>query len=183
VTTSDSDLADRVRMLRDHGQVRKYLSTVVGTNARMHEIVAAALSVKLRFLDEWTEARRAVASRYLEELAGIPGVTLFPELEWARSVYHLFVVEVEARPEVMASLEAQGIGFGLHYPVPIHLQAAYEDLGLGLGSFPNAENSAERLLSLPMFPEMTQDQITAVITAVRTAAQQAAVAVENQEPM
>jgi dTDP-4-amino-4,6-dideoxygalactose transaminase len=183
VTTSDPDLADRVRMLRDHGQVRKYLSTVVGTNARMHEIVAAALSVKLRFLDEWTEARRAVASRYLEELAGIPGVTLFPELEWARSVYHLFVVEVEARPEVMASLEAQGIGFGLHYPVPIHLQAAYEDLGLGLGSFPNAEASAERLLSLPMFPEMTQDQITAVITAVRTAAQQAAVAVENQEPM
>jgi len=169
VTTKKPELADRMRVLRDHGQAEKYHSSVVGTNARMSELVAAALDIKLRHLDGWTDARRAVARWYREELAGIPGVDVFDEPEWARSVYHLFVVELDERDRVLTALQEAGIGAGLHYPVPIHLQEAYASLGHREGSFPHAERSAARLLSLPMFPEMTRAQVGVVATELRRA--------------
>lgn len=167
VTTNDGELAERLRALRNHGQLRKYHSATIGTNARMHEIVAAALNVKLRHLPEWTEARRQVASWYFEELADLYGVDLFPEPEWAYSVYHLFVIELDERDAVMKQLLADDIGAGLHYPVPVHLQEAYRDLGVPEGSLPQAERSAARLLSLPMFAEMTREQVATVADALR----------------
>jgi len=168
VTTRNSDYADRLRMLRDHGQDHKYNSQIIGTNARMSEITAATLTVKLRYLSEWTDARRTVASSYREALEALPGVTVFPEPDWAWSVYHLFVIEVEARDHLVRELTAAGIGTGLHYPTPIHLQPAYSSLNLGPGSFPATEDSARRLLSLPMFPEMTKAQVTRVADLIRS---------------
>jgi dTDP-4-amino-4,6-dideoxygalactose transaminase len=168
VTTRNSDFADRLRMLRDHGQDRKYNSQIVGTNARMSEITAATLSVKLRYLSEWTNARRTVASWYREALEGIPEVTVFHEPDWARSVYHLFVIEVEARDHLVGELTAAGIGTGLHYPTPVHLQPAYSSLNLRPGAFPSTEESARRLLSLPMFPEMTEAQVMYVADVIRS---------------
>ena len=155
-------------MLRDHGQDRKYNSQMIGTNARMSEITAATLSIKLRYLSEWTDARRNVASWYREALEGLPGVTVFPEPDWAWSVYHLFVIEVDARDHLVRELTAAGIGTGLHYPTPVHLQPAYSSLNLGPGSFPSTEASAGRLLSLPMFPEMTKAQVTHVADVMRS---------------
>ncbi len=156
-------------MLRNHGQAVKYHSDVVGGNARMHEMVGAALSIKLPHLAGWTEARRRAAAWYHEELEDVAGVDLFPEPAGAYSVYHLFVVEVDDRDRVLAALNEAGIGAALHYPVPVHLQEAYASLGLGEGSFPNAERSASRLLSLPMFAEITRDQIARVATVLRHA--------------
>ena len=168
ITTNDDELAARVRMLRDHGQSRKYHSELVGANARMSEITAAALFVKLRHLAEWTDQRRQVAAWYHEALADVPDIEDFPEPEWARSVYHLFVIEADDRDHLASALAEAGVATGLHYPTPIHLQPAYAGLGLGAGSFPNAEASARRLLSLPMFPELTRNQVDHVINSIRS---------------
>ncbi len=168
VTTQDADLAARLRMLRDHGQDRKYNSRIIGTNARMSEITAATLTVKLRHLSQWTEARRTVAAWYYEALDNLAGVTTFPEPFWAWSVYHLFVIEVDDRERLGLELDTAGIGTGLHYPTPIHLHPAFAFLRLGLGSFPIAEAGANRLLSLPMFPEMTKEQVTYVADCIRS---------------
>ena len=169
VTTQDPEIAARLRMLRDHGQSRKYHSELIGSNARMDEITAATLSIKLRHLAGWTDCRRTVAGWYHEALVGIAGVSDFPEPEWARSVYHLFVVESDDRDRLMTELAQAGVATGLHYPTPVHLQPAYADLGQGPGSFPNAEASARRLLSLPMYPEMTREQVKYVVDALRAA--------------
>jgi dTDP-4-amino-4,6-dideoxygalactose transaminase len=169
VTTSDDALAAKLQVLRNHGQAVKYHSDVVGGNARMHEMVGAALAIKLPHLAAWTEARRRAAAWYHEELEDVAGIDLFPEPAGAYSVYHLFVVEVDDRDRVLAALNDAGIGAALHYPVPVHLQEAYASLGLREGSFPNAERSASRLLSLPMFAEITRDQVARVATALRNA--------------
>ncbi|MDP8971481.1 MAG: DegT/DnrJ/EryC1/StrS family aminotransferase [Actinomycetota bacterium] len=169
VTTDDAALADEVRMLRDHGQRGKYHSELVGYNARMSELVAAALRIKLPLLPEWTEARRRVAARYRERLADHPAIALPAEPEWSRAVYHLFVVGVPERDRVKAELEAAGIGVGLHYPVPVHLQAAYRGLGYRAGDFPRSERNARSLLSLPMFAELTVDQVDHVCDTLRRA--------------
>ncbi len=169
ILTNDAAMAEHARALRDHGQTEKYHSRYIGYNARMHEMVGAALSVKLRRLEEWTEKRRRVAAWYEEALGGAGGVELPVEPDWARSVYHLYVVHVADRDRVRDTLDAMGIATGLHYPVPIHLQPAYRDLGLPDGSFPVAERSADRLLSLPMYPELPRDAVEYVAEAlVRT---------------
>jgi dTDP-4-amino-4,6-dideoxygalactose transaminase len=162
VTTGDRELADQLRMLRDHGQREKYHSEVVGYNARMSELVAAALRIKLRHLPEWTAQRRRVAERYHRQLADVPSVVCQQQPEWGLSSYHLFVVRVPERDRVRAALGEAGIATGLHYPVPIHLQGAYRHLGHARGDFPHAECWAEEGLSLPMFPELTDGQIDRV---------------------
>jgi len=159
VTTNDSAAADLLRMLRDHGQSAKYQSRVIGYNSRMMELAAAVLRIKLRHLPAWVEGRRRVAAGYIEGLSDIEGVEAPFEPEWAWSVYHLFVVHTAARDRVKAQLEEAGIGVGLHYPIPIHLQEAYRHLGHSPGDFPNAEANASNGVSLPMFPEMTEDQV------------------------
>lgn len=169
VTTDDEDLADQVRMLRDHGQSAKYHSDVIGYNARMGELVAAALRIKLRHLPGWTASRRDIAARYRQLLTDVPGVRLQHQPDGSVSSYHLFVVRVPDRDQVRARLDEAGIATGLHYPVPVHLQKAYASLGHTRGDFPAAESWADDGLSLPMFPELTDDQVHRVATALADA--------------
>jgi len=162
VVTNDALLAERIRMLRDHGQERKYSHRMIGWNARMDGIQGAVLGVKLRHLKEWNDSRRANARLYAEALSGMAGVVTPSEARGRRHVYHVFAVRVPWRDEVMKKLKARDIGCGIHYPVPVHLQEAYSDLGLKEGSFPVAERCAGEFLSLPMFAELTAEQIAFV---------------------
>ena len=159
VLTNDPTLADTVRAIRDHGQRDKHRSHRMGYNGRMHELVGATLNVKLPHLAGWTENRRSVAERYRALLEGHEHVTIPDDPAWAESVYHLYVVHVPHRDRVMKLMIDAGIGVGLHYPTPIHLQEAYRHLGHTKGDFPHAESSASSLLSLPMFPELTTEAI------------------------
>ena len=162
ITTADADLAARVRMLRDHGQAQKYYHEVEGFNARCDALQAAALRVKLKHLPAWTELRRKHAARYLDLLAGNEAITLPVVHPDADPVWHLFVVHVDQRDQILELMKKEGVACGLHYPVPLHLQTAYANLGIPAGSFPAAEASAARLLSLPIFPELTDEQISHV---------------------
>jgi dTDP-3-amino-3,4,6-trideoxy-alpha-D-glucose transaminase len=167
VVTDDDKLASRVRLLREHGQGRKYAHEAVGWTSRLDTIQAVVLARKLPHLDEWNEERRAVAARYLEELAGIDGLRLPPVASASEPVWHLFVVGVEHPEELAAELAERGIATGRHYPQPPHLSGAYESLGFSEGSFPVAERVAREGLSLPIFPGMTDDEVSAVVAAVR----------------
>lgn len=165
IVTDDAALADRLRLLRDFGQRKKYEHLIKGGNCRLDSLQAAVLDVKLRHLDEWNAARRRHAASYD---AGLSKIGIEPPLRLADEghVYHLYVIEVEHRERVAAALRERGIATGIHYPIPIHLQPAYADLGLGRGAFPRTERSADRLLSLPMFPELTEQQIALVTDAL-----------------
>jgi dTDP-3-amino-3,4,6-trideoxy-alpha-D-glucose transaminase len=168
VTTRDAELAATVRMLRHHGQRESHHHESIGCNARMSEITAAALRIKLRRLEAWTTLRRRVAARYAEGLVETP--VRLPHIEpWAEPVWHLYAIEVARRDEVRSLLADRGIATGIHYPVPIHRQPAYAHLGRRRGAFPAAERSAARVLSLPMFPELDDGRIDRVIEAVRAA--------------
>jgi dTDP-3-amino-3,4,6-trideoxy-alpha-D-glucose transaminase len=171
VTTDDPQLAAAVRELRHHGQREANRHARIGHNARLGELTAAALRIKLRRLEAWTAARRRVAARYLDGLAEAAEIRL-PHVEpWAEPVWHLFPVEVADRDAVRAELGRAGVGTGVHYPTPIHRQPAYAGLGLGPGAFPEAERNAARELSLPMFPELTDAQVDHVIEALEGATQ------------
>ena len=157
LTTNDDRVAEQARMLRDHGQSRRYYHDVVGYNYRMDGFQGAVLRVKLRHLDEWTARRVAIAKRYRELLADAD-VVIPEDSPENESVYHLFVVYVRDRDKTRADLETRGVQTAIHYPVPVHLQKAYENLGHKAGSFPNTERAADQVLSLPLFPEMTLEQ-------------------------
>jgi dTDP-4-amino-4,6-dideoxygalactose transaminase len=167
VTTNDPEIAKKIRMLRDHGQSQKYYHEIEGYNGRLDAIQAGFLRVKLKHLPDWTKARRAAAARYrkLFALAG-DDVILPHEPAWATGVYHLFVVRVQNRGELMKHMAAANIGTGIHYPIPLHLQRAYEYLGYKNGDFPIAEKTAPELLSLPMFPGLTAEQQSRVAEQV-----------------
>jgi dTDP-4-amino-4,6-dideoxygalactose transaminase len=159
VTTNDSDVARKVRVLRDHGQAKKYYHDMEGYNGRLDSIQAGILHVKLRHLAAWNEKRRECASRYRELLAeASDGITLPFEPSWAKPVFHLYVVQVQKREELMSHLSAAGIGTGIHYPIPLHLQIAYKGLGYREGNFPVTEKAASQIVSLPMFPGLTFEQ-------------------------
>ena len=158
---------EHVRRLRDHGQSRKYVHEMEGYNGRMDAIQAAFLRIKLQHLVEWNTARRRVAELYRDALAGIPEIRLPVARVDATHVYHLFVIRAERRDALQQHLTARGIGTGLHYPVPLHLQVAYRGLGLPAGSFPVTEAAARDILSLPMFPELTAEQVGIVAEAIR----------------
>lgn len=162
VVTNDDALAEKIRMLRDHGQSKKYYHGVVGWNARMDGIQGAILDVKLKYLADWNELRRAHAREYTRLLSPVGGVRLPHEANYARHIYHVYAIRAQQRDRLMACLAEKGVSCGIHYPVPIHLQDAYRFLGLEAGSFPVAEKCAEELLSLPMFPELTAEQIAYV---------------------
>ncbi len=161
VTTNDAEVARRIRLLRDHGSERKYHHEIVGYNFRLEEIQGAVLSVKLRHLDRWNELRREHAARYGELLAG-SDLVLPREMAYAYHVYHLYVVQTEARDQLRSTLNEAGIQTGIHYPIPVHLQPAYASLGYKAGDFPEAERQARRVLSLPMFPELSGEQMMRV---------------------
>jgi dTDP-4-amino-4,6-dideoxygalactose transaminase len=159
VTTDDPEMARTVRMLRDHGQAKKYYHEIEGYNGRLDTIQAGILRVKLRLLSEWNEKRRQAASRYREFLGTNGHPVILPyEPEWAKAIYHLFVVRVPDRAETMNLLSQAGVGTGIHYPIPLHLQNAYHHLGYVAGDFPVAEKIASEIISLPMFPGLTGDQ-------------------------
>ena len=151
VTTNDPEIAQKVRMLRDHGQAKKYYHDFEGYNGRLDAIQAGFLRVKLRHLDEWNKKRREAAARYSELLSGL----IIPyEPDWSRAVHHLYVVRAAHREELQKRLNEAGVGTGLHYPVPLHLQNAYSSKP---GAFPVTESVASEILSLPMFPQLTSE--------------------------
>lgn len=157
ITTNDDEAAAQLRLLRNYGQRAKYYHSVVGTNNRLDTIQAAVLGVKLPHLDGWNASRRAHADRYRSRLASrvaTPAAAADRE-----HIYHLYVVELDARDRVQEKLKAAQIETGIHYPVPIHLQEACQHLGYRAGDFPVTERAAQRILSLPMYPELTDDQI------------------------
>ncbi len=167
LTGSDTALLDSARRLREHGQGQKYFHDSEGYTGRLDAIQAAFLRIKLRHLAGWLEGRRRAAAWYREALAGIPGVEVPQEAEWARHVYHLYVVRADRRTELQDYLGKRGIGSGLHYPLPLHLQKAYAAMGFKRGSFPVTERISDRLLSLPMFAELTESDVGRVADAVR----------------
>jgi dTDP-4-amino-4,6-dideoxygalactose transaminase len=162
VITSDAQLAETMRTLADHGRDTKYTHKVIGYNLRMDGLQAGILSVKLKYLREWTELRKKNAGIYRSLLDGFDRVKLPRVQELSEHVFHLFVVQVPERDRVLAHLNLEGIGAGIHYPVPLHLQPALAYLGYGRGDFPVAEHAAEHMLSLPMYPELTRDQIATI---------------------
>ncbi|MBV8724485.1 MAG: DegT/DnrJ/EryC1/StrS family aminotransferase [Candidatus Eremiobacteraeota bacterium] len=165
VLTDDPELAERVRLLRDFGQRRKYEHSIKAGSCRLDSIQAAVLDVKLAHLDRWNDARRRNARHYDAKLAAI-GIAPPRRLTDDGHVYHLYVIEVERRSAVQQFLSECGIATGIHYPIPIHLQQAYADLGLRAGSFPVTERAAHRILSLPMYPELREEQIDHVVGAI-----------------
>src|SRR6266481_5760711 len=159
ITTNDAALAQRMKMIRDHGQAKKYYHDIEGYNGRLDSIQAGWLSVKLRHLAKWNEARRALAHRYHELFAEAKDFIVVPaEAAWTKGVYHLYVVRVPNRETLQAALAEDGIGTGIHYPIPLHLQKAYQHLGYLQGAFPVTERVAAEIVSLPMFPQMTVSQ-------------------------
>jgi len=158
VTTNDDQLAEKIKMLRDHGSSKKYLHEYIGNNCRLEGIQGAVLSVKLNHLDQWNESRRRNAGLYRKYLED-SSVKLPEEMPYAKHVYHLFVVQVKDREKLIDFLKDKGIFTGIHYPIPNHLQNAYSFLGYQKGSFPVTEECSEEILSLPMFAELTEEQI------------------------
>ena len=169
VVTNNAELRKKIQVLRDHGQARKYYHTLVGWNCRMDGIQAAILSIKLRHLEEANLLRRERALQYNQAFAGIDGVATPFEADYARHVYHVYAIRVQERDELRRSLEEKGIGCGVHYPIPIHLQEACRSLDYTRGAFPVSENLADEFLSLPMFPELTEEQTEYVASCVSEA--------------
>ena len=165
VTTSNPEYARTIRMLRDWGQDRKYHHLLHGYNYRMEGFQGAILRVKLRHLERWTETRRAIVKTYNERLAGAD-VVRPTEMPWARHVYHLYTLRADNRDALQAALLNEGIQTGIHYSTPVHLQPAYAALGYGPGSFPESEKAAREVLSLPLYPELTDSQLEEVARAV-----------------
>ncbi len=167
VVTDNLNLYDKVRMLRDHGQSEKYHHEIVGVNSRMDGVQGAILSVKLKYLSTWTYARIRNAELYVRLLGDLVPLVPPARMEYARHVYHIFAIRVPERKKFMSAMAEKGVSCGIHYPVPLHLQKAYASLGLKRGSFPVAERCADEVVSLPMFPELSSEQIHYVADAVR----------------
>jgi len=164
ITTDRADIAEHMSLLRNHGQSIKYRHAVIAGNARMHELAAKVLSLKLPHLEAWNRRRREIALRVRAELGGLPGVGMPVEKDFACSNYHILCLWFENRDAVQAALQAHGIEYELNYPVPCHMQTAYSGLGYAGGDFPQTEK-----LSLPVFPELSDAQVTEVIEAVKSA--------------
>jgi dTDP-4-amino-4,6-dideoxygalactose transaminase len=167
VTTNDGALADRIRLLRDHGRTSKYEHQVEGWNYRLDGIQGAVLDVKLKHLEAWTEARRRFAAKYDKLLAGTDIRPMKPRSADVRHVYHLYVVRVPDREAMLPLLKERGIGVGVHYPIPLHLQPAYAHLGLGRGAFPASERLAQDVISLPLYAEMNESAPEYVVSVLK----------------
>ena len=159
VVTNNPGMAAKIRMTRDHGQSKKYHHDLIGWNDRMDGIQGAILSAKLKHLTAWNDARRKHAQMYTKLLKGTGGAVAPEEASYARHIYHIYALRAPNREKLMNALGEKGISCGIHYPIPIHLTDAYKFMGLGKGSFPAAEKSADEFLSLPMYPELTEEQV------------------------
>ena len=163
ITTSDADLAESIRLLRNYGSKKKYLHEVKGFNSRMSELQAAFLCVKLKKLDEWNGRRKEIAESYLRAISSTTALTPPFVPEWAEPVWHLFVIRSPQRDSLQAQLTDKGIGTLIHYPVPPHRSEAYSDLGKGLGSYPVAESLSKSVISLPMGPHITKQALEYIV--------------------
>jgi len=169
VVTNNPDLDKTVRMLRDWGMERKYYHDLKGFNYRMEGLQGAVLGVKMKYIEGWTESRRIAAQRYRDRLANMEGIVLPQENPEGRHVYHVFALLLKNRDEVVSRMHAAGIGVGIHYPIPVHLQKCFAELGGKAGDFPVAEQMGREELSLPLFPELTVEQIDGVATELEKA--------------
>jgi dTDP-4-amino-4,6-dideoxygalactose transaminase len=167
ITTNDAEFAARLRMLRDHGRTTKYEHQIVGYAERLDTLQAAILGVKLSTLEADNERRRELAAAYRDGLAGVGDLTIVAESPGRRGVYHHFVVRSAHRDALLKHLKEAGIGAGIHYPVPLHLQPAYASLGYRRGDLPATEAFADECVSLPIYPELTAEQLDRVVTAVK----------------
>jgi dTDP-4-amino-4,6-dideoxygalactose transaminase len=172
ITTNKSDLSENIRMRRDHGMRQKYYHEIPGHNYRMDGIQGAVLGVKLNYLDNWTNRRRNVADKYRELLSEVEQLILPEEMDYGKHVYHLFVVRLknggkQKRDELQKHLNHNGIATGLHYPIPLHSQKCFSDLGYQPGDFPNSEMLANNGISLPIFPEITDEQINYICNKIK----------------
>jgi dTDP-4-amino-4,6-dideoxygalactose transaminase len=165
VVTDDDEVAGQVRLLRNYGEEAKYRNRTWGTNSRLDELQAAILRAKLAHLEEWVAARRDHARRYGEQLDQA-GLDLPVELPPARHSYHLYVVRSRDRDGLRRHLEENGIGTSIHYPLPLHYQHAWRDLGYSEGDFPHAERSCREILSLPLFPELSEEEVQLICSAL-----------------
>ncbi len=166
ISTNDDELARRIRMIRDHGSERRYYHDLIGFNARLDEIQAAVLRAKLPYLESWNDQRRAHTARYNELLKGTPAITP-SEAPGNRHVYHLYVIRAPKRDALQAWLKEHDIASGIHYPVPIHLQPAFQSLGYQAGDFPATEQAVGEILSLPMYAELTNEEIAYIADAIQ----------------
>ncbi len=165
VTTSDPELARKIRMMRDHGSEKRYQHEILGWNGRLDELQAAVLRIKLPHLDDWNKQRRQIAAFYQNELAD-SGVITPKEAAGNHHVYHLYVVRSQNREALRVALNEQGIGTGIHYPIPVHLQPSFSAYGSFPGSLPVTEQIVNEILSLPIYPELTMEQAGRVVKAV-----------------
>ncbi len=168
VVTDDGEIANKIKCLRDHGRREKYEHQMIGYNYRLDALQAAILSVKLKYLEEWNEKRRKNASIYNKLLKDLDVVTPYEE-EYAKHVYHLYVIRVKKRDKIYRFLQEKGIACGIHYPLPLHLQKAYHYLGYKEGDFPVAEECAKEVLSLPMYPEIKREEIKYIAGTIKEA--------------
>lgn len=166
ITTSDKELANRIRMLRNYGQIRKYHHVMKGFNSRLDTMQAAVLRVKLKYLDKWNKRRQEIASRYTNGLKNL-NVTLPTVSKSAESVFHIYLIQVADRDNLIKHLANHGITALIHYPVPIHMQPAYQELKYKKGDFPNTEAYANKIVSLPMYPEMTNGEVDFVVDSIK----------------
>jgi len=167
VVTNNAELAEKIRMFRDHGQAKKYYHSIIGWNARMDGFQGAVLSVKLKHLPAWNQARRKNAQLYNDFLADVDDVIAPIEADYARHVYHIYAICTQNRDALIRALTEKEIHCGIHYPIPIHLQGAYKFLRYPKGSYPITEKCTEQLVSLPMFPELTEEQIEYVVHEIK----------------
>jgi len=167
VITNNSEINEKIRMLRDHGQSKKYYHDTIGWNARMDGFQGAVLNVKLKNLTLWNEARRNNAMLYNRLLKDVIGIIVPKEAGYARHIYHVYAIRLKNRDQLIHFLKKKEISCGIHYPIPIHLQQAYRSQGLGEGSFPVAEQCANEFVSLPMFPELTDEQIKYTVEQIK----------------
>ncbi len=167
VVTDHEDVAEKIRALRDHGQVQKYYHNHIGWNGRMDGIQGAVLSVKLKYLSDWNALRGRHATAYNAHFAGSEGIQAPLSADYGTHVYHVYSLRVQNREALMAHLGEKGVSCGIHYPCPVHRQHAYGGLGLGAGSFPAAEKAAREIVSLPMFPTMSPEQVDYVATETK----------------
>ena len=166
VITNDADMTEKIKKLREYGQEKKYVHTERGTNSRLDGLQAAILRVKLRHLDGWNEKRRNVAACYYDNLKDLQ-IKLPVTMADRNHVYHLFVIETDNRDELLQYMSRKEVFCGIHYPIPLHLQGAYRELGYKAGDFPVSERSASRILSLPVYPELKEEEINYVKTVIK----------------
>lgn len=168
VTTNNDELASRMKMIREHGQSQKYYHEILGHNYRMEGIQGAVLGVKLKHLDKWTENRRKVAMLYTQGLDKIGDIIPPHEMPYAKHVYHLYVIQTKKRDKLLDYLQKEGVSTGLHYPIPLHLQNCFKNMGYKKGDFPNTEQLADNCLSLPIYPEITGEQVEYVVNKIKS---------------